>query len=49
MALSKEENEALTRVGPVPPGCVSAAATDPVMPAPGMCNGGYGGYGGCPP
>jgi len=37
----------LSRVGPVPPGCVAAAAVDPVMPAPGMCSGGYGSY--CPP
>lgn len=41
---------ALSRVGPVPPGCVSATALDPVMPMPGMCSGGYGGYGSmCPP
>lgn len=37
---------ALTRVGPIPPGCVSAS-TDPVMPSPGMCYGGYGSP--CPP
>jgi hypothetical protein len=37
---------ALTRVGPVPPGCISTAA-DPVMPAPGMCYGGYDSS--CPP
>jgi len=38
---------ALSRVGPVPPGCVSSAAVDPVIPGPGMCSGGYGSY--CPP
>jgi hypothetical protein len=38
---------ALSRVGPVPPGCVSATVADPVMPGPGMCSGGYGSY--CPP
>ena len=34
----------LIRVGPVPAGCV-AAASDPMMPPPGMCSG----YGDCPP
>jgi hypothetical protein len=38
---------ALTRVGPVPPGCVSVMTTDPSMSPPGMCYG--GGYGECPP
>ena len=34
---------ALTRVGPVPPGCVTATMLDPVSSGMGMDSGGYGG------
>jgi hypothetical protein len=45
-SIGKSGTIALARVGPVPPGCVSMA-TDPSMPPPGMCYGGYGDN--CPP